>query len=166
MTVIHLRRVIAGYVAEIVETETAPPELMERVRVTMKDYSIFPPSKTKGGRRELISKKAQALRDLQYMLKNPSHNKRVSKYMKNLLYMSDSSPVYGDGALMADAGLLPQERDHGLYVPDYTGEGGYYDQRAKAGEATQAFFGRLWMALFGFVLSSCELRSWALDSYD
>lgn len=57
---------------------------------------------------------------------------------------------------MADAGLLPRERererDYTLYVPDYTGEGGYYDQRAKAGEATQAFLGRLWMALFGGVV--------------
>jgi hypothetical protein len=89
------------------------------------------------------------MRDLQYMLENPSHNKRVSKYMKNLLYMSDWSPTHGDGALMADAGLLSGDRDYSLYVPDYTGEGGYYDERAKAGEATEAFFGRLWMALFG-----------------
>lgn len=41
MIVIHLKRVIAGQVNEIVQTETATPEMMEQVRKTMKQYGEF-----------------------------------------------------------------------------------------------------------------------------
>lgn len=38
MTIIHLRRVLAGEVAEIIETETADAEQMERIRGTLNHY--------------------------------------------------------------------------------------------------------------------------------
>lgn len=161
MTVIHLRRVIAGLVNEIVQTETAPPELMEQVRKTMKQCSkclLNAPTNITFLASTILNthcNSAQALRDLQYMLEQPSHNARVSKYMKSLLYMSPSPNLSSDGALLSDAGLVPHPNKFDnldLHISDYTDEGGFYDRTAKAGEATQAFLNRLWMALFGGIV--------------
>ena len=41
MTIIHLRRVLAGEVAEIIETETADAEQMERIRKTLNHYGEY-----------------------------------------------------------------------------------------------------------------------------
>jgi len=82
------------------------------------------------------------------MLEDPSQNKKVSKFMRDLLYMNDSF----DGAILADVGLIPHERDYNLHVSDYTGHGGWSDKTQNRVQETQAFFGRLGMALFGGIV--------------
>lgn len=43
MVVLHLRRVIAGEVAEILDAQSATPDMMERARKTMKQYGQLLP---------------------------------------------------------------------------------------------------------------------------
>ena len=41
MTIVHIRKMIAEQVADIVQRETATPEMMESVRKTMKHYGKY-----------------------------------------------------------------------------------------------------------------------------
>ncbi|OCK92126.1 uncharacterized protein K441DRAFT_697930 [Cenococcum geophilum 1.58] len=129
MTIIHLRRVLAGEVAEIIETETADAEQMERIRGTLNHY-------------------VTALRDMKYMLEPASQNKRTARFLRDLLYINDPN----DSAIMVDAGIMPRDsvrEDPRLGVPDYTGDGGYSSRNDTAQEYSREFFSRLKMALFG-----------------
>ena len=91
----------------------------------------------------------QALRDLRYMLENPSQDKRVAKFLRNLLYMTETD----DSATMLDATLISRKQLRGkrpkVHVSNYTGYGGAnYLQETKK-EQFDDFLGRAAMALFG-----------------
>jgi hypothetical protein len=87
----------------------------------------------------------QALRDVKYMLEDPSADINVSNYTKGLLFIN----AYNDGAIMADAGLLDTHENSPLNVSDYTGIGGMVHEEKTEKQRTKEFFDRLGMALFG-----------------
>ena len=81
-----------------------------------------------------------ALRDLGFMLENPSRDQRISDFLTNQLYISTPK----DKAIMVDTGFSKQHHrsDLDLKVPQYTGHGGKK-------QAVKEFAKRLRMALFG-----------------
>ncbi|KAF2677148.1 hypothetical protein K458DRAFT_409895 [Lentithecium fluviatile CBS 122367] len=129
MTIIHLKRVLAGEVAEMVKRETTSAEQMERIRVTLGHYTT-------------------ALRDLRYMLEPASTNQRTARFPRDLLYIESTR----DSAVMVDAGIITSESmKHRVYldVPDYTGYGGFSSRKDLAAEYSRGYLSRLKMALFG-----------------
>ncbi|PSN58618.1 hypothetical protein BS50DRAFT_595289 [Corynespora cassiicola Philippines] len=129
MTLIHLKKVLAGEVAQMVQRETTSAEQMERVRVTLEHYTT-------------------ALRDLKYMLEPASTNRRTAGFLRDLLYIESTR----DSAVMVDAGIITAESmKHRIYldVPDYTGYGGFSSRKDLASQYSKGFLSRLKMALFG-----------------
>lgn len=129
MTIIHLKRVLAGEVAEMVRAETTSVEQMARIRETLEHYTT-------------------ALRNLKYMLEPASTNQRTARFLRNLLYIESTR----DSAVMVDAGVMTAESVRGrvyLDVPDYTGYGGFSSRKDLALEYSRGFLSRLKMALFG-----------------
>ncbi|KAI4212612.1 MAG: hypothetical protein LQ351_004684 [Letrouitia transgressa] len=134
MVIYDLQRVLAGQVSKIYSTSSAPPELMEKVRKTMKHYVC-------------------ALRDLKYMLEAPSQHDAVCKFLIRRLYIGDSSS-FAESAILTDAGFLESQetrRPKPFHLPNYTGYGGHNFSQQTAEQEAGEFFSRLRMALFGGV---------------
>ena len=88
------------------------------------------------------------------MLEQPSADPAVAKHLKDRLYI-DSSHETGC-AILTSAGLLPSNSHVEMatpivYVPDYTGEGGWRHRTATQENAKQNLLQRVQMALFGGV---------------
>ncbi|KAL9612473.1 MAG: hypothetical protein Q9167_002945 [Letrouitia subvulpina] len=132
MVIYRLQRTLAGQAWTVYNTSSAPPELMEKVRKTMKHYVC-------------------ALRDLRYMLEAPSRHDAVCKFLVNRLYISDNGS-FGESAILTDAGFLESQespKSRSFRLPNYTGYGGHNFYQQRAAQEAGEFLSRLRMALFG-----------------
>ena len=79
---------------------------------------------------------------------NPPARTAVSRFLIDRLYITDEK----DPAILVDAGITtPHRYKPDLYVPEYTGYGGYSYSQEAAQRSAKDFVSRLRMALFGGV---------------
>ena len=95
----------------------------------------------------------------------PSQNESISKFLKDMLYISEAY----DAVIMVDAGFTASLRYWpNLHLPNYTGYGGSSFDRDAAQRGIEYYFSRLRMALFGGVsliapMLVMETTSYAAD---